>query len=365
MHYALATPVSEIQTSLFEKSETYKPFKHEWAEVWRDKQQSVHWMARELPMGEDLKDWSPHSDRLNDAQRDLLKNIFRLFTQADVDVLDNYMNILTKVFRNGEVSRMLTVFSSFETIHIEAYSYVLESLKLPDSTYHEFLEIEEMRDKHDFLKQYNADTLKDLIMTLGCFAAFVEGLQLFASFAMLLSFPKKGYMRNMGQIVSWSIRDETIHVTAGIKLLHVLCQETGIKIRDLQDEFHEAARNYVRLEHAFIDKAFEFGETPIGTKEDYKKYVEYIADYRLDQLGLDTIYNLDEHPLPWIDEMTAVEHANFFEVRSTEYSKAAHTGTWDKAWEIFDDVEQDPMTQSPGDIIHARRISSGVADALI
>ena len=131
------------------------------------------------------------------------------------------MNILTKVFRNGEVGRMLAVFSSFETIHIEAYSYILESLKLPDSTYHEFLEIEEMREKHDFLKQYNADTLKDLIMTLGCFAAFVEGLQLFASFAMLLSYPKKGRMRNMGQIVSWSIRDETIHVNAGIKQLQI------------------------------------------------------------------------------------------------------------------------------------------------
>ena len=119
----------------------------------RDRQQSVHWMARELPMGEDLKDWSPISERLTDKQRDLLMNIFRLFTQADVDVLDNYMNILTKVFRNGEVGRMLAVFSSFETIHIEAYSYILESLKLPDSTYHECLEIEEMREKHDFLKQ--------------------------------------------------------------------------------------------------------------------------------------------------------------------------------------------------------------------
>ena len=173
------------------------------------------------------------------------RSVRSLADVSDVDVLDNYMNILTKVFRNGEVGRMLAVFSSFETIHIEAYSYILESLKLPDSTYHEFLEIEEMREKHDFLKQYNADTLKDLIMTLGCFAAFVEGLQLFASFAMLLSFPKKGRMRNMGQIVSWSIRDETIHVNAGIKLLHVLCNETGVNIRSLQEDFHDAARNYV------------------------------------------------------------------------------------------------------------------------
>lgn len=363
--YSLDTPVSEIDTPLFRKSETYKPFHHEWAEVMRDRQQSVHWMARELPMGEDLKDWSPISERLTDKQRDLLMNIFRLFTQADVDVLDNYMNILTKVFRNGEVGRMLAVFSSFETIHIEAYSYILESLKLPDSTYHEFLEIEEMREKHDFLKQYNADTLKDLIMTLGCFAAFVEGLQLFASFAMLLSYPKKGRMRNMGQIVSWSIRDETIHVNAGIKLLHVLCNETGINIRSLQEDFHEAARNYVRMEDAFIDKAFEFGEAPIGTPDEYKQYVRYIADMRLAQLGLDPIYNIEEHPLPWIDELTGQEHANFFETRPTEYSKGAHTGTWERAWDALDRAEEGPMGELPGDRIHQRRIDSGLAETLV
>lgn len=364
-HYALSTPVSEIDTPLFQKSETYKPFVHNWAEDLRDRQQSVHWMARELPMGEDLKDWSPHSERLTDAQRDLLTNIFRLFTQADVDVLDNYMNILTKVFRNGEVGRMLAVFASFETIHIEAYSYILESLKMNDSIYHEFLEIEEMREKHDFLKQYNADTLKDLIMTLGCFAAFVEGLQLFASFAMLLSFPKKGRMRNMGQIVSWSIRDETIHVNGGIKLMHTLCRETGIDIRDLQEEFHEAARNYVRMEDAFIDKAFEFGETPVGTAHDYKQYVRYIADFRLMQLGLEPIYNIEEHPLPWIDEMTGQEHANFFEVRSTEYSKGAHTGTWEGAWEALDTAESSPMDEMPGELIHSRRIQAGLAGSLL
>lgn len=363
--YALTTPVSEIDTPLFQPSVTYKPFRHEWAEVLRDRQQSVHWMARELPMGEDLKDWSPISERLTDKQRDLLTNIFRLFTQADVDVLDNYMNIMTKVYRNGEVGRMLTVFSSFETIHIEAYSYVLESLKLPDSTYHEFMEIEEMKEKHDFLKRYNADTLKDLIMTTGCFAAFVEGLQLFASFAMLLSFPKKGRMRNMGQIVSWSIRDETLHVNGGIKLVHTLCDETGINIRDLQGDFHEAARHFVRMEDAFIDKAFEFGEAPVGTAHDYKQYVRYIADMRLLQLGLEPLFNIEEHPLPWIDEMTGQEHANFFETRPTEYSKGSMTGNWEDAWEALDTVENEPMTIMPSEAIHSRQMKVGLADTLV
>lgn len=362
--YELDTPVSEIDTSLFLKSETYKPFHHEWAEYWRDRQQSVHWMAKELPMGEDLKDWSKQSERLSDGERKLLVNIFRLFTQADVDVLDNYQAILTKVFRNGEVNRMLTVFSAFETIHIEAYSYVLDSLKLPDTIYHEFLEIEEMREKHDFLKQYNANTLKDLLMTVGCFASFVEGLQLFASFAMLLNFPRFGRMRQMGQIVSWSIRDETIHVLAGQRLFKELCEETGIHVSELQDDFYEAADNYVRMEDAFIDRAFEFGETRGAQPEEYKKYVRYIADIRLQGLGLEPRYGIEEHPSPWIDELLGPEHANFFETRSTEYSKNTMTGSWENAWDALDRMKENRRT-TPGEDIHQRQLEAGISDRLI
>ena len=110
---------------------------------------------------------------------------------------------------------------------------------------------------------------------------------------------------------------------------------------------------------------FEFGETPVGTAHDYKQYVRYIADFRLMQLGLEPIYNIEEHPLPWIDEMTGQEHANFFEVRSTEYSKGAHTGTWEGAWEALDTAESSPMDEMPGEVIHSRRIQAGLAGSLL
>lgn len=361
----LDTPISEIDIPLFRKSETYKPFTYDWPEFWRDKQQQVHWMAHELPMGEDLKDWEPISERLTDGERALLLHIFRLFTQSDIDVNDNYMDVLSKIFRNGEVKRMLTVFSSFETIHIEAYSYVLESLKLPDSIYHEFMEIEEMREKHDHLKSYKSDTLRDLIMNVGCFASFVEGLQLFASFAMLLNFPRHGRMKQMGQIVSWSIRDETIHVTAGQKLLATLLEETGHNIRDFQSEFEKAVHYYVKMEDAFIDKAFEFGDCRGSQPQDYKNYVRFIADMRMEQMGLEPVFGILEHPIPWVDVMTGQEHANFFETRPTEYSKGATTGTWEDAWGTLDRRIVDVDRPSPGEIIHERRVKQGMAETLV
>lgn len=366
----LNTPIDQIDVQLLRFQPTYKPFHYPWAERFEDDQQSVHWVPREVPMGEDLKDWAVQSERLTDAERALLMNIFRLFTQSDIDVADNYMDQLTKIFKNGEVRRMLMVFGSFETIHIKAYSYVLESLKLPDSVYHEFLEIEEMREKHDWLKSYKADDLHSLLITLAVFSSFVEGLQLFASFAMLMNFPRFGLMRGMGQIVTWSIRDETIHVKAGQRLYHALLAECGIPSSALAPELQEAARYFVRMEDAFIDKAFEVGEVRGATKQQFKDFVRYVADIRLMELDVEPIFNIEEHPIPWFDEQTGHEHANFFETRATEYSKAAYTKTWTEAWEALDrnrdrQVVEEKTIDNPGMIMHQRRIEAGLVDPVL
>ena len=73
------------------------------------------------------------------------------------------------------------------------------------------------------------------------------------------------------------------------------------------------------------------------TPKEIKKYIRYIADWRLGQLGFKPIYMIDEHPLPWLAPLlNGVEHANFFETRATEYSKAATRGNWNEVWDSFD-----------------------------
>jgi ribonucleoside-diphosphate reductase beta chain len=89
----------------------------------------------------------------------------------------------------------------------------------------------------------------------------------------------------------------------------------------------------VRLEDAFIDLAFEQGPVPGMSAKEIKRYIRYIADWRLGQLGFDPIYMIEEHPLPWLTPLlNGVEHANFFETRATEYSKAATRGNWNEVW---------------------------------
>jgi len=317
--------------SLLEERHVYKPFRYPWAyEAWL-KQQQVHWLPEEVPLAEDVRDWA---NNLTESEKNLLTQIFRFFTQSDIEVNNCYMKHYTKVFMPTEVQMMLSAFSNMETIHIAAYSHLLDTIGMPESEYSAFLKYKEMKDKFDYMQQFNSEDLRSTAVTLAVFGAFTEGLQLFASFAMLLNFPRFNKMKGMGQIITWSVRDESLHCDSIIKLFKTLMGEHP----DLWDdqmrlELRSACTTIIEHEDAFIDLAFGMGEIEGLTAQDVKDYIRYIGDRRLQQLGLDPEYNIEKNPLPWLDSMlNAVEHTNFFENRATEYSKAATQGSWDDAF---------------------------------
>jgi len=191
-----------------------------------------------------------------------------------------------------------------------------------------------MKDKYDYMQQFGMSSKTDIAKTLAVFGAFTEGLQLFASFAILLNFPRFNKMKGMGQIVSWSVRDETLHCQSIIRLFHAFVKENPeINTDGFQDELTRACTTIVEHEDAFIDLAFEMGGVEGLHPDEVKNYIRYIADRRLTQLGLQPVYMLEANPLPWINQMmNGIEHANFFESRATEYSKAATKGTWEEAF---------------------------------
>lgn len=330
--FALRKDLSHIP--MCQPSTTYKPLKYHWAhEAWK-RQRQIDWPPEEISMGYDARDYKT----FNDSERLLINNILKLFTQSDIDVGNNYMTLYMPIFRNGEIARMLRRFASMEDTHVEAYSLLLETLGFPDSHYNAFLEIEEMRAKHDLLTGYQMRDPKEIAISLALIGGFGEGLQLFSSFAMLLNFAvNHNKMKGMGQVVTWSIRDETLHVASIIKLFHEFRREASITLDEVKDEIHAGVAKVVMLEDAFIDRAHELGPVKGYTPENMKQYVRYTADFRLQQLGYDPIYNIKSHPLPWLEnELNGVEHANFFETRATEYSKATTTGDWASAWERID-----------------------------
>ena len=78
----------EQKFDLLTENPVYKPFRYPWAyEAWLT-QQRVHWLPEEVPLADDVKDWHKN---LTKAERNLLTQIFRFFTQADVEVNNCYM----------------------------------------------------------------------------------------------------------------------------------------------------------------------------------------------------------------------------------------------------------------------------------
>lgn len=322
--------------NLLNAPHTYKPHKYPWAlDAW-EKQQQLHWLPEEVPMGDDVSDWKK---KLSDAEKHLLTQIFRFFTQSDIEVNNCYMKHYARVFKPVEIQMMLAAFSNMETIHIRAYAFLLDTLGMPDTEFQAFMQYKEMKDKYDYMQCFNVDSKMDIALTLAVFGAFTEGLQLFASFAMLMNFQRFGKMRGMGQIVAWSIRDETLHTESIIQLFHTFISENPELWSDeLHKELYKACQTIVHHEDAFIDLAFSLGENAIQgmTASDIKQYIRYIADRRLSQLGLSTLYDIHHNPLDWLDEiLNSPEHVNFFENRATEYSKASTEGTWDEAFMGF------------------------------
>ncbi len=318
--------------SLLDARPAYKPFTYPWAyDAWLT-QQRIHWLPEEVPLADDVKDWQRN---LNAAERNLLTHIFRFFTQADVEVNNCYMKHYARVFQPTEVQMMLAAFSNMETVHIAAYSHLLDTLGIPEAEYTAFLHYKEMKDKYDYMQKFGVDTKADIAKTLAVFGAFTEGLQLFASFAILLNFPRFNKMKGMGQIISWSVRDESLHTQSIIRLFQTFIAENPeVWTEDFERDVYRSCETIVTHEDAFIDLAFELGGVEGLGPEEVKAYIRYIADRRLVQLNLQPIYRVEGNPLPWMDVMlNGVEHTNFFENRSTEYSRAATRGSWDEAFD--------------------------------
>ena len=321
--------------TLMSERSYFKPFNYPWAyDAWLKHEQS-HWLHTEVPMVEDVQDWKK---RLNDGEKHFLTNIFRFFTQGDIDVAGGYVKNYLPYFPQPEIRMMLMGFAAREALHVAAYSHLIETLGMPETTYQEFLEYDSMRAKHDyFMDLSNTNGTPESVATnIAAFSAFTEGMQLFSSFIMLLNFPRHGKMKGMGQIVTWSIVDETQHAEGMIKLFRSYVEENReLWNDDLKSKIYTLAEKMVDLEDKFIELSFSMGEMENLTQDDVKKYIRYICDRRLISLGMKGIFKVKKNPLPWVEEMiNAPTHTNFFENRATDYAKGALSGKWDDVWGV-------------------------------
>jgi ribonucleoside-diphosphate reductase beta chain len=316
----------------FEGRGFYKPFDFPWAYDLYKKHESLHWIPEEVPMHEDVRDWN---EKLTKDEKELLTHLFRFFTQSDVDVAAGYHQKFIPLFgKVPELAMMMGSFANREAVHIDAYSKLIETVGMPESTYKEFSKYREMKDKHEYLQRFTAGSSLGILKSLAAYAAFTEGLQLFGSFIVLLNFSRLNKMKNMGNLIAWSIRDENLHVEGMTRLFreyafHVYQMEGH---PGLEKELLPMAFKMVELEEAFIDLMFKDRTVEGLTAKEVKGFIHHLANQRWKQLGFNTdIYTIIKNPLPWVNYMVyGEEHTNFFEAKSTAYSKGMTQGTMDE-----------------------------------
>jgi ribonucleoside-diphosphate reductase beta chain len=178
----------------------YKPFEYQIAFDFFKDQHRVHWLADEVPLSSDLNDWKL---KLSESEKNLIGNILKSFTQTEVHVNDYWSTKVSMWFPKPEIQAMARVFADFESIHAEAYARLNEELGLDN--FAAFMEDEEAKAKIDRLIETPGETLSEKALSLAIFSAFTEGVNLFSSFAILMSFQLRNMMKGTGQIVEYSV----------------------------------------------------------------------------------------------------------------------------------------------------------------
>lgn len=325
--------MKEQKTGLLEPSEVYSPIYHSLIDITK-RHEKAHWFEDEIKMSVDVEQWK--NGKITEEERNLIRNILRLFTQADQDVGSAYYDKLMPVIKNPEARQMLGSFAAREATHVRGYALLSDTLGFGSDFYWEFLDYHEMREKHEFMIAQIGNSYAEFAEYLAK-QIMIEGVSLFASFAMLFNFDRLGKLPGMCDVVRWSILDETLHIEGNSALFRIFTNEHP---RIVTDEFkkviYDQTRELVRLEDEFIDKAFQLGGVSNLEPNEVKQYVRYVADYRLVQLGLKKNWGIEENPLPWMDHMVAGRSfQNFFERSVTAYEKDTLVGSFDPAYSIY------------------------------
>lgn len=239
------------------------------------------WTHHEVSMDADLRDWQYNS---TPTERAIIAGVLRGFVASELGIGDYWSDEVCKLFPKPEIHAMARAFSFFETVHAAAYSYLNDVLGLNE--YEEFIQDPIAVQKIEtFFKTYPPK------VNLAVFSGAGEGVSLFSSFAILLSFNRDGRFKGLAQIISWSSIDETCHTKGGIKLFNSLVEEVGITSEEIQ-QIYEGFKLVVDNEFKFIDNVFNKVSIPTISQDSLKSYILSRANTQLQALGLEPIFEM-------------------------------------------------------------------------
>ena len=210
---------------LTEERSTYYPFEYPLANDYWLKQQQVHWFHTEVSLASDINDYE---SKLTDTEKYVIETVLKTFTQTEIHVNDYWRDKVARWFPKPEIRDMCSAFCNMESVHTNAYSLLNQSLGITD--YEAYLKDPIAKQKIDNLVETTGEDIKSILKSLAVFSAFVEGVCLFSSFAILLHFSSRNLLKGISQIISYSIRDESMHSEAGCWLYRTLLDESITKL---------------------------------------------------------------------------------------------------------------------------------------
>lgn len=309
------------------------PMKYKWAYDLYNQAVRNSWFPHEIPLGEDLMDWR----KMTEDERHAVEFLMAFFNPAELIVNRSLALGVYPYLKSPECHLYLAKQMFEEANHCVAFEYVLETFPLDRSRVYDFhLETESMVSKEAFINKYlirmTEETLdittpegkKDFVRNLVATNIVMEGIWFYSGFMVALSFRQRNQLRNLGSMINWVIRDESLHLKFGIHLIHTILEENeDILTEEFADEIRDIVINGVELEAAYNKDMFPKGI--LGLNADYvNQYVKYVADRRLEELGLEPYFKVT-NPAKWMSTASDVfELVNFFEQQNTAYEVDAH-----------------------------------------
>ena len=309
------------------------PMKYKWAYDLYNQAVRNSWFPHEIPLGEDLVDWKA----MTEDERHAVEFLMAFFNPGELIVNRSLALGVYPYIKSPECHLYLAKQMFEEANHCVSFEYVLETFPMDRSTiYSVHLQTDSMVKKEDFIKKYlirmTEETLnietpegkKDFVRNLVATNIVMEGVWFYSGFMVALSFRQRNQLRNLGSMINWVLRDESLHLKFGINLIHTILEENSeLLTAEFADEIRQIVIDGVNLEVAYNKDLFPKGI--LGLNADYvNQYVQYVADRRLEELGLAAHFGVT-NPAKWMSTATDVfELVNFFEQQNTSYEVDAH-----------------------------------------
>ena len=317
------------------------PLKYDWA--WQKYLDGCanHWMPQEVSMSADIALWKDPNG-LSEDERTILKRALGFFSTADSLVANNLVLAIYKHITNPECRQYLLRQAFEEAIHTHSYTYIIESLGIDESEiFNMYREIPTVHDKAAWALKYTQsisdpdfgtgtpEADQNFLRNLVAFYAVLEGIFFYVGFVQLLSFGRRNKMVGSAEQIQYILRDESMHLNFGIDLINqIKLENPHLWTKDFQEEIRSMISEATDLEKRYAVDTMPRGVLGLNA-EMFNEYMEFIANRRCMQLGLEPLFPGAENTFPWMSEVIDLKkEKNFFETRVTEYQTGGAL-SWD------------------------------------